>query len=99
MCVKIRAIAGLLKCWQQDRAVVGIRAANTPSRHRCQRRRCPPKLNTFAAKWPALAQQAAEKETSYADFLEQLLLTEKWSRLERRREALLNFRGFPLSKP
>ncbi|WP_369124692.1 ATP-binding protein [Pseudomonas sp. CCI2.4] len=56
-------------------------------------------MNTFAAKWPALAQQAAEKETSYADFLEQLLLTEKWSRLERRREALLNFRGFPLSKP
>ncbi len=34
------------------------------------------KLDTFATDWPALAQQVAEKETSYADFLEQLLLRE-----------------------
>ncbi|WP_416195075.1 ATP-binding protein [Pseudomonas sp. MH10] len=45
-----------------------------------------------------MAQQAAEKETSYADFLEQLLLTEQWSRLERRRQARLNFSGLPAVK-
>lgn len=56
------------------------------------------KLDTFATDWPALAQQAAEKETSYADFLEQLLLSEDRARNERRRQALLHQSGLPAVK-
>jgi len=55
------------------------------------------KVDTFATDWPALAQQAAEKETSYADFLEQLLLSEDRARNERRRQALLQS-GLPAVK-
>lgn len=51
------------------------------------------KLDSFATDWPALAQQASEKETSYADFLEQLLLSEDRARNERRRQALLQQSG------
>ncbi len=56
------------------------------------------KLDTFAAYLPALAQQAAEKETSYADFLEQLLLSEDRARNERRLQALLQQSGLPAVK-
>ncbi|WLI39169.1 IS21-like element helper ATPase IstB [Pseudomonas hefeiensis] len=56
------------------------------------------KLDTFATDWPALAQRAAEKETSYADFLEQLLLGEDRARNERRRQTLLHLSGLPAVK-
>ncbi|WP_158244431.1 MULTISPECIES: IS21-like element helper ATPase IstB [unclassified Pseudomonas] len=56
------------------------------------------KLDTFATDWPALAQQTAEKETSYADFPEQLLLSEDSARNERRRQALLQQSGLPAVK-
>jgi DNA replication protein DnaC len=56
------------------------------------------KLDTFAVEWPVLAQRAAEQETSYADFLEQLLLTEDRVRQERRRQALLQLSGLPAVK-
>ena len=45
----------------------------------CERLR----LGSMAREWPALAQQAAGSEASYADFLEQLLNAENEARIER----------------
>lgn len=41
------------------------------------------KLSRIAAEWPALAQEAAAGEASYADFLEKLLTIEVAARTER----------------
>ena len=48
--------------------------------------------------WPALAQQAARDETSFADFLEQWLRTEQEARAQRTRETLLKLAGLPTLK-
>ena len=53
------------------------------------------KLNTMALEWPAIADRAAGQETSFADFLEQLLRVEVDARMGRTRDALLQFAGFP----
>ena len=56
------------------------------------------KLPAIANEWPALAQQAASGETSFADFLEQLLRTEQEARAQRTRETLLKLAGLPAPK-
>lgn len=56
------------------------------------------KLPAIANEWPALAQQAANGETSFADFLEQLLRTEQEARAQRTRETLLKLAGLPALK-
>lgn len=56
------------------------------------------KLPAIATEWPALAQQAANGETSFADFLEQLLRTEQEARALRTRETLLKLAGLPALK-
>jgi DNA replication protein DnaC len=57
----------------------------------CERLR----LGSMACEWPALAQQAAGSEASYADFLEQLLNAENEARIERQREALMKIATLP----
>ena len=57
----------------------------------CERLR----LGSMAREWPALAQQAAGSEASYADFLEQLLNAENEARIERQREALMKIATLP----
>lgn len=47
------------------------------------------KMACLAAEWPALAQQAARTEASYADFLEKLLGSEFAAREQRKRSTLL----------
>ena len=56
------------------------------------------KLERMAAEWPALAQTAATGESSYADFLEQLLVTEHDARGERTRQTLLKLATLPAVK-
>ena len=56
------------------------------------------KLERMAAEWPALAQQAAGAEGSYADFLEKLLSAEIAARGERTRQTLLNLATLPAAK-
>ena len=57
----------------------------------CERLR----LARMACEWPALAQQAAGSEASYADFLERLLNAENDARIERQREALMKIATLP----
>lgn len=56
------------------------------------------KLDRIDAEWPHLAQQAAGQETSFADFLEQLLITERDARAERSRQTLLRMATLPAVK-
>jgi len=56
------------------------------------------KLEHMAAEWPALAQRAASDESSYADFLERLLVTEHDARGERTRQTLLKLATLPAIK-
>ena len=56
------------------------------------------KLERIAAEWPALAHTAASGETSFADFLEQLLAAEHDARGERTRQTLLTLATLPAIK-
>jgi DNA replication protein DnaC len=56
------------------------------------------KLATIAREWPGIAQQAANQESSFADFLEQLLQIEQQARTQRTRETLLKMAGLPAIK-
>lgn len=56
------------------------------------------KLERLAAEWPALAQEAAVDEASFADFLEKLLSAEANARLERTRQTLLQLATLPAVK-
>ena len=56
------------------------------------------KLLAIATEWPNIAQQAAKTESSFADFLEQLLNVEQQARSQRTRETLLRMAGLPALK-
>ena len=56
------------------------------------------KLERLSAEWPALAQEAAAGEASYADFLEKLLSAEVAARAERTRQTLLTLATLPAVK-
>ncbi|WDA22722.1 IS21-like element helper ATPase IstB [Aeromonas hydrophila] len=56
------------------------------------------KLDRINTDWSPLAQQAAQKEVSYADFLEQLLRAEQEARRERSRQTLLKMASLPAVK-
>lgn len=56
------------------------------------------KLLAVAQEWSGIAQQAARDESSYADFLEQLLQVEQQARTQRTRETLLRLAGLPAMK-
>jgi len=55
-------------------------------------------LHRMAVEWNGLAQDAARKEVSYADFLEQLLAIENGARLERQRDTLMKLATLPSIK-
>jgi DNA replication protein DnaC len=55
-------------------------------------------LYRMAVEWHGVAQDAARKEISYADFLEQLLTVENGARLERQRDILLKLSTLPSIK-
>ncbi len=56
------------------------------------------KLERMAADWAGLAQQAAAREQSFADFLEHLLRVEAEARTERSRQTLLKMATLPALK-
>jgi DNA replication protein DnaC len=56
------------------------------------------KLDRMASQYPAVAQQAAQEELSFSDFLERLLTLEVNGRTERSREMLLRMASFPAIK-
>ncbi len=56
------------------------------------------KLERMASAWSGLAQSAATGEASYADFFEQLLVTEHDARAERTRQTLLKLATLPAVK-
>lgn len=56
------------------------------------------KFARLAAQWPALAQEAARTEASFADFLEQVLASEIVARDERRNTTLLKLATMPAIK-
>jgi DNA replication protein DnaC len=56
------------------------------------------RLGGIAAQYTALAQTAAEKRTSFTDFLEELLVAERESRRARAREMFARVAGFPAIK-
>jgi DNA replication protein DnaC len=56
------------------------------------------KLNTIAAEWSAIADIAATKQSTLAEFLEQLLKVELDARMLRTRDTLLKFAGLPTVK-
>jgi len=56
------------------------------------------KLPAIGAEWSACAQKAAREETSFADFLEAVLNTERAARTERVRQTLLKFATLPVVK-
>ncbi|MCZ4317341.1 IS21-like element helper ATPase IstB [Comamonadaceae bacterium G21597-S1] len=56
------------------------------------------KFNRLASQWPALAQEAARTEASFADFLEQVLASEIVARDERRNTTLLKLATMPTVK-
>jgi DNA replication protein DnaC len=56
------------------------------------------KLDRIGVDWSPLAQQAAQREVSYADFLEQLLRAEQEARRERSRQTLLKMATLPAVK-
>lgn len=53
------------------------------------------KMACLAVEWPALAQQAARDEASFADFLEKLLQCESAAREQRKRTTLLKLATMP----
>src|SRR5208337_467452 len=53
------------------------------------------RLGGVASQYAALAQDAAEKRTSFTDFLEELLVAERESRRARAREMFARVAGFP----
>jgi DNA replication protein DnaC len=53
------------------------------------------RLGGVAAQYSALAQKAAEKHTSFTDFVEELLRAERESRRSRAREMFVRIAGFP----
>ena len=56
------------------------------------------KLDRLGSEWPALAQDAANKEASFADFLEAVLNTERGIRDERKRITLSRLATMPSIK-
>jgi len=56
------------------------------------------RLGGVAAQYAALAQKAAEKRTSFTDFVEELLIAERESRRARAREMFARIAGFPAIK-
>jgi len=56
------------------------------------------KLHRIAVDWPAIAQEAARKEASFGDFVEQLLQNETAARSERQRQTLLKLATLPPPK-
>lgn len=60
----------------------------------CERLKCA----RLQAEWPALAQEAARQEASFADFLEKALATESLGRDERRANTLLRMATMPAVK-
>jgi DNA replication protein DnaC len=56
------------------------------------------KLSRLVAQWPALAQDAARSEASFADFLEKVLASEIVARDERRANTLLKLATMPTVK-
>jgi DNA replication protein DnaC len=56
------------------------------------------KMACMAAEWPALAQHAARDESSFADFLEQLLQCEVSAREQRKRTTLMKLATMPAIK-
>ena len=56
------------------------------------------KMASVAAEWPALAQDAAREEASFADFLEKLLGSELKAREERKRDMLQKLATLPAVK-
>src|SRR5258708_24287583 len=56
------------------------------------------RLGGVAAQYTALAQQAAEKHTSFTHFVEELLIAERESRRARAREMFARVAGFPAIK-
>ncbi len=56
------------------------------------------KLSRLGAQWPALAQDAARSEASFADFLEKVLASELVARDERRANTLLKLATMPAVK-
>lgn len=56
------------------------------------------RLNSIAAQYPALAQQAAERQLAFSDFLETLLVAERDARRARAREMFARVAGFPAIK-
>lgn len=56
------------------------------------------KLARLAAEWPALAQDAARDDASFADFLEKVLVSENTAREERKRVALTRLATMPAVK-
>ena len=55
-------------------------------------------LQRIAVDWPALADEAARSETSFADFVERLLKSEIEARGERQRHTLLKLATLPTIK-
>lgn len=56
------------------------------------------KMACLGAEWPALAQQAARAEASFADFLEKVLECESAAREQRKRSTLLKLATMPTVK-
>lgn len=56
------------------------------------------KMACLAAEWPALAQQSAREEASFADFLEKLLQCESTAREQRKRTTLMKLATMPAVK-
>jgi DNA replication protein DnaC len=56
------------------------------------------KLERIRSDWPHLAQRSAQREESFADFLEQLLTAEVNARAERTRQTLLKMATLPAVK-
>lgn len=56
------------------------------------------KMASLAAEWPALAQQAARDEASFADFVEKLLECESAAREQRKRSTLMKLATMPAVK-
>lgn len=56
------------------------------------------KFAGLATDWPALAQQAADTEASFADFLERALKAEYEARQQRKRQTLLKLATLPAIK-
>ncbi len=56
------------------------------------------KMACMATEWPALAQQAARDEASFADFVEKLLQCESAAREQRKRTTLMKLATMPAVK-